>query len=91
MFSFLEFDTGYTRDNYIDNIFFNCNSGMKNNYNDNPYIVKNPVFMSIIEKILKDTSVKTKIVIIPIRDFKLSAISRVKHNDQPGGLWHCNR
>ena len=42
-----------------------------------------------IENILKDKSIKIKNIIIPIRDLKISAESRVKHGKQPGGLWNA--
>jgi hypothetical protein len=89
LFSFLDFKTGYNRDNYKKYINSNCNSGMEKKYNEDYYILKNPKFLSNIKEILQDNSVKIKIVIIPIRDFKISAISRVNHNNGPGGLWNA--
>ena len=86
LFSFLEFNTGYNRDNYIKYIFSNCNSGMEKNYKEKYYILKNPEFISNIQNILEDESVKIKLVIIPIRDFKISAISRVNNKNYTGGL-----
>jgi hypothetical protein len=88
LFTFLNFNTGFTKDNYNENIFKNCNSGMERTYDENYYILKNPKFILNIEHILKDTSVKIKKVIIPIRNFKQSAMSRVKHGNNPGGLWN---
>ena len=90
LFSFLEFNTGYNRDNYKQFIASNCNSGMEKNYKENYYILKNPNFIRNIKCILEDTSVIIKSIIIPIRDFNLSALSRVKHNNMPGGLWYAN-
>jgi hypothetical protein len=90
LFSFLEFDTGYNRENYIKSIFANCNSGMERKHNENYYILKNPCFISNIKNILEDVTIKIKLVIIPIRDFKLSAISRVKNDKKCGGLWNAN-
>jgi hypothetical protein len=58
-------------------------------YNNNYYIIKNPEFIMEIENISKDTSIKIKYVIIPIRDLKISANSRVKHGQQNGGLWNA--
>jgi hypothetical protein len=89
LFSFLDFNTGYNRDNYKLSIYVNCNSGMERTYNDNYYILKNPVFMSNIENIIKDTSIIIKNVIIPIRDLKMSANSRVKHGKKNGGMWNA--
>ena len=42
-----------------------------------------------MENIIKDPLIKIKAVIIPIRDFKSSALSRVKHNNIKGGLWNA--
>lgn len=89
LFSFLEFDTGYNRDNYKAYIYKNCNSGMEKIYNDKNYILKNPNFIKNIKYILEDESIVIKQVIIPIRDFKLSSLSRLKHNNKKGGLWHA--
>ena len=87
LFSFLNFDTGFNRNNYINYIHPNCNAGMETECNEENYILKNPEFIANIENILKNNLIKIKLVIIPIRDFKSSAISRVKHNIWPGGLW----
>tara|TARA_B100000886_G_C20401090_1_gene482618 strand:- start:1078 stop:1629 length:552 start_codon:yes stop_codon:yes gene_type:complete len=88
IFSFLNFNTGFNKDNYKNSIFSNgCNTGMERYYDDNYYILKNPEFMENIENIVKDKSIKIKNVIIPIRDLKLSAKSRVKYGNEVGGLW----
>lgn len=87
LFSWLEFDTGYNKHNYIDAISKNCNSGMERYHFEKYYILKNPRFMSNIKNIIEDKNIIIKNVIIPIRDYKLSAMSRVKHNTQNGGLW----
>ena len=89
LFSFLDFDTGYNRDNYNLNIFSNCNSGMERDYTDNYYILKNPIFMNHIENIIKDTSITIKNIIIPIRNFEMAAKSRLKHGKEAGGLWNA--
>jgi len=41
LFSFLDFDTGYDRNNYKESIYYNCNSGMERAHNDKYYILKN--------------------------------------------------
>ena len=87
LFTFLEFDTGYTKQNFMKSIFKNCNSGMEKNINDKHYILKNPNFILDIEKILK--SMKIKKMIIPIRNYHDSAASREKHGKAAGGLWHA--
>jgi hypothetical protein len=89
LFSFLDFNTGYDRNNYKLSISSNCNSGMERSYTDNYNVIKNPTFMMDIENISKDTSIKIKNVIIPIRDLKISANSRVKHGKKNGGLWNA--
>ena len=90
LFSFLDFNTGYNRNNYELSISSNCNSGMERNYKDNYNVLKNPHFIVNIEHIIKDTSITIKNVIIPIRDLKTSATSRVNHGNQNGGLWCAN-
>ena len=89
LFSFLGFNTGYNRDNYNSYIFSNCNSGMEREYTANYYILKSPVYMEDIERIINDKSITIKNVIIPIRDFEISAKSRTKHGKQCGGLWNA--
>jgi hypothetical protein len=89
LFSFLNFNTGYDRNNYKRSIYSNCNAGMERNYNTRFYILKSPTFINNIKNILEDNSIKIKTVIIPIRDFKLSAVSRVKNKKGPGGLWNA--
>jgi hypothetical protein len=89
LFSFLEFDTGFTKNDYNKYIFSNCNSGMEKQYNDNYYILKNPIFMSNIENIVNDTTIIIKYVIIPIRDLNQSAISRANNGIAMGGFWNA--
>jgi hypothetical protein len=90
LFSFLDFHTGYNRNNYNLSISSNCNSGMEKHYKDNFYVLKNPTFMKEIENILIDTSIIIKYVIIPIRDLKIAANSRAKYGyNKNGGLWNA--
>jgi len=89
LFSFLDFNTGYNRINYKLSISHNCNSGMERCYKEDYYILKNPIFINNIEDIVKDTSIKIKNIIIPIRDLELSAKSRLKHGRKNGGLWNA--
>ena len=90
LFSFLDFNTGYDRNNYNLSIFSNCNSGMEKKYKDDYHVLKNPTFIMDIENIVNDTTIKIKNVIIPIRDLNISAKSRVKHGKETGGLWNAN-
>jgi hypothetical protein len=62
LFSFLHFNTGYNRNNYNSYIYSNCNSGMERNYEDNYNVLKNPTFITDIEKIVKDTSIIIKML-----------------------------
>jgi hypothetical protein len=89
LFSFLDFNTGYDRTNYKSSISSKCNSGMERTYMENYYILKNPTFMTDIENIVKDKSIIIKNIIIPIRDLKLAANSRVKNGKSDGGLWNA--
>ena len=89
LFSFLNFDTGFDKTNYKNGIIPQCNAGMERLYNEKFYILKNPLFITQIEKIMEDKNTKIKKVIIPIRDFKLSAKSRVKYKNECGGLWNA--
>jgi len=89
IFTFLEFDTGFTKETYNKFIFSNCNSGMEKNYNDTFRIIKNPEIICNITSIIKNPLIKIKKIIIPIRDYNSSAKSRVMHNKNMGGLWHA--
>jgi hypothetical protein len=86
LFTFLGYNTGYTKKNFQRFIFKNCNSGMERLYHASPYVIKNPNILCDIETIINDKRVSIKTVVIPIRDYKLSASSRQKHGTGPGGL-----
>jgi len=77
LFSFLNYDTGYNKTNYIEDIFPNCNSGMESLYTEEKYILKNPLFLEQIEEIACCKDMTIKYVIIPIRDYAVSVKSRV--------------
>lgn len=85
LFTFLGFDTGYNRENYHLYIGKKCNSGMEKTTFEN-YIVKNPLFITGIEDLIKKQSIKIKKVIIPLRNLEQSAKSRVKYGKGWGGL-----
>lgn len=87
LFTFLDFDTGYTKINYKSSIRRNCRSGMEKGYNDKNYILKNPRFIKNIKNIVNDKSIEIEYFILPIRDYEKSAESRVKHGKANGGLW----
>jgi hypothetical protein len=86
LFTFLDYDTGFNTENYQEYIFEKCNSGMEKPYTANNYILKNPEFLTQIEDIRKH-NITIKYVILPIRDYKTSALSRVSHDRKCGGLW----
>lgn len=90
LFSFLDYNTGFNRENYKNHIESKCNSGMEKKYTDNHYIIKNPTFMSDMAAILKNHNVIVKLVIIPIRDYKVAAVSRANLNYGWGGLWNAS-
>jgi hypothetical protein len=88
LFTFLNFNTGFTKETYMNFISTNCNSGMEKSYNDNCYILKNPTFVDKVEKII-ERGITIKYMIIPIRNFYDSAASREKHKNLAGGLWNA--
>ena len=90
LFTFLNFNTGYTKQNYMRSIVKNCNSGMERRYNDNFHVLKNPNFINEIENIVTDKSIIIEAFIIPIRDYNVSAQSRVKYDRSAGGLWNAS-
>ena len=89
LFTFLEFDTGYTRDNYNESIKSSCNAGMEHFYQENYYIIKSPLIINTIPTIISDKNVKIKQIIIPIRDYEKSVKSRVNNGYAPGGFWRA--
>jgi hypothetical protein len=89
LFTFLGYDTGYSRENYAESIKSNCNSGMERQITDSAYVLKNPKFMYKIDEIVGDRRVSIKQVIIPVRDYVESARSRVMNGRADGGLWYA--
>ena len=90
LFTFLKFDTGYTKDNYARSIHKNCNSGMERLYKDNFHVLKSPVFIDQIGTIVADKSINIEAFIVPIREYDVSAQSRVNHGRRCGGLWNAS-
>jgi hypothetical protein len=90
LFSFLDYDTGYNKDTYMNSISKNCNSGMERKYTEKYYILKNPSFIVNIANIMNDKTVNIKQVIITIRDYNESANSRARiGRGKDGGLWNA--
>jgi hypothetical protein len=90
LFTFLGFDTGFNEENYKRYVMPNCNAGMERVFTDRFGVLKNPTFLNDMEKIVKDRNIIIKQVIIPIRDYKISAQSRAHHGlNRGGGLWNA--
>ena len=87
LFTLLEYDTGFTKENYQNYVYKNCNAGMEKGYPNPHYISKNPLFMSNIETVIE--KMKIKQVIIPIRNLEASAKSRASRAKENGGLWNA--
>ena len=88
MFTLMGFDTGFTKENYRDFIFKNCNAGLEKGYSNPHYISKNPLFMKNMDIVLE--KMKLKLVIVPLRDLEVSAKSRASRNKENGGLWNAD-
>jgi len=89
LMTYLKLDTGFSINNYVNNLFKNCNSGMELDINAAPQYLKNPRFITDMANISKRQDIKY--IIIPIRNYEQSAKSRVKHGvGQAGGLWQAN-
>jgi hypothetical protein len=86
LFTFLDFDTGFTKENYKKFIPMNCNAGMEKNYKENHYILKNPDFLINMNSIIQDNRIQIKYVILPIREYNSAAESRASHGKSRGGL-----
>jgi hypothetical protein len=84
LFTFLDLDTGYNRNNYFTELDILSTSGMEKFVSCPPKYIKNPVYLSNIEDTLK--YIKIKFSIIPIRDYNKSAESREKLGYGRGGL-----
>ena len=91
----LDYDTEFTKENFTKEkegnkiiIHKNCNSGLESTHDTNNYILKSPFFIDQIEEIYNKYKIKK--VIMPIRNFRDSALSRVKHRNESGGLWNAH-
>lgn len=90
LFTFLDFSTGFTRDNYHTGIFPNCNSGMELPLTSPHHVIKTPTLLHDIHKVVNNPTIHIECVIIPVRELKASAASRVKHKNDAGGLWNAH-
>lgn len=90
LFSFLGFDTGYTKQTYKSQINSISKSGMETKLKTPHRIVKNPAFIE--EQYLKhiiQNNIPVQYFIIPIRNYSESAESRSKLPRASGGLWNA--
>jgi hypothetical protein len=85
IFTLLNLDTGYNINEINELLNVKCNSGLEKGFKLSNKIVKSPFFIQNMEKVLSLT--KIELMIIPIREFKQSAESRVKNGKEKGGLW----
>lgn len=86
LLTLLGLDTGYPASfqRYVDS---RCNSGMERSINDPPYVLKNPNFLESMASILQTVDVEH--VILPLRDFEMSARSRALYQNHAGGFWNA--
>jgi len=89
IFSFLGFDTGFTKENYKYFISENCNAGMERSYKCVYNVVKHPWIIENIDMVYNNPHIKIKYMIIPVRDLRESAKSRVKNGYHNGGFWNA--
>ena len=90
----LDYNTGFTKEKYLDNINETCNAGLElpfHKKNKDVYIFKSPIFIQKIKSIIEYNKswMKIKLMIIPVRHYESSAESRVKNGNGPGGLWEA--
>ena len=84
LFTFMEFDTGFTKQTYQESIFSNCNAGMELRITAPHLVLKWPRFLDQIPEIVSQYTIQY--MILPIRNYEQSAESRVRHGTLPGGL-----
>lgn len=87
IFTFLNFNTGFNKTNFSKFIDPICNSGMEREINAKFHVLKNPRFITTIDEIIENYQIEY--VIIPLRNYESSALSRTK-NKSVGGLWHAH-
>ena len=88
LFTFLGMDTGYTTENYEQYIHTECNSGMERWIDSKYSVLKSPNFLAEIHRVVQ--SVRIRAMIIPIRNFTDSAVSRTHFGNGAGGLWNAH-
>jgi hypothetical protein len=97
----LGLDTGFKPDEIEHEIFPNCNAGLELDIRkpDAPYIIKSPWICEYIEELIHHKEIVIDYAIIPVRDMREAALSRIivnletteeKYPNLPviyGGLW----
>lgn len=88
IFTFLGLDTGFNESNFHNSIDNDANSGLERDI-DFAYIVKSPAYIQCIGELVLETTIDW--MIIPIREYEDSALSRYKLGPGVrGGLWEAN-
>jgi len=86
IYSYLNQNTGWGQ-NAHTTLFKYCNSGLEKNLNSEQKILKSPTFLrNLGVKLSKEKDYPIEDVIIPIRDYNLSAKSRESYGKANGGL-----
>lgn len=86
LFTLLGMDTGYKAETMENYVWKAANAGMERPISHNVMFVKNPV---LIKNLDIHQRVFNLFVVIPMRDLKASATSRVRLGKNPGGLWEA--
>lgn len=86
LFTLLDFDTGFSPENMNQLVTEKCNAGLEHTFWGAPRVLKNPYFTAHIPHFIHH-NIQIQCMIIPIRDYKESALSRVNIGSGPGGLW----
>lgn len=85
IFTFLGMETGFDETNYQSCIDNDANAGLEKN-TDYAYIVKSPAYIQCITELILESNIDW--MIIPIREYEDSALSRYKLGPGVrGGLW----
>lgn len=94
LLTFLDLDTGYHRETYSKHVFGISGSGMERPISAPHKFLKSPFYIETLGQDMKDflrmnTSIQA--VIMPIRDYTESAVSRFRlGNGGKGGLWKAS-
>ncbi len=81
----LGLDTGFDKKRIEKELRKNCNAGLEQDYGADNYIIKNPRLSDKMKEINKHYEID--LVIVPVRDLKEAAQSRINYGEADGGLW----